>query len=84
MHWYLTPPPNTARIAKPVDDHSVEWIRQGDDNCALLMTWDDTIESAVNKHNSLVNDHRCESKIFLVVTDSKEQTTWLPPIPCPL
>ena len=83
VHWYLTPPPNTARIAKINDDGSIEWIRQGDDHCALLVSWDETIESAVSNHHSLVEDHQCESKIFLVLTDSQEQTEWTPPIPCP-
>ena len=84
VHWFLTPPPNTARIAKINDDLSIEWIRQGDDHCALLVSWNETIESAVSKHNSLLEDHDCESSIFLVLTDSQEQTEWIPPIPCPL
>ena len=84
VHWYLTPPPNTARIATIGDEGSVEWIRQGDDHCALLTSWEETIESAVSNHNSLVRDHHCESTIFLVLTDSQEQTEWIPPIPCPL
>lgn len=82
-HWYLTPPPNTARIAKIEPDHSIEWLRQGDDHCALLITWDQTISSAVVSHDELVFDHQCKANIFLVLTDSQEQTEWTPPIPCP-
>ena len=84
QHWYLTPPPNTARIAKIDTDRSIEWIRQGDDHCALLVSWSQTIDAAVKSHDTLVIEHQCESNIFLILTDSHEDTEWTPPIPCPI
>ena len=46
LHWYMTPPPSTARLAVLNTTGSIEWVRDGDEHCAITLSWENTIQEA--------------------------------------
>lgn len=84
LHWYMTPPPSTARLAILDESGSIEWIRQGDAHCALTVSWKNTIQETAAAHLRLIDEHQCSSNVFLSFSESPStQIEWDPPIPCP-
>ena len=84
LHWYMTPPPSTARIAVFDAKGAISWIRDGDTHCALALSWETTIQEAVDAHYKLTTTHQCEANIFLSIAKSPHhQFEWEPPIACP-
>ena len=65
LHWYMTPPPSTARLAVLNTTGSIEWVRDGDEHCAITLSWENTIQEAADAYHSLIQDHQCTSQVFL-------------------
>ena len=84
IHWYLSPPPTSARMATLENGLNIQWVRDGNDYCSLHTSWDTSIQHLTDAHRILQDKHQCQPPIFLSMSNSsKAPTEWHPPIPCP-
>ena len=84
IHWYVSPPPTSSRMVSLKQDQSLEWIRNGNDHCALQASWQTSIQHLTDTYGTLVDQHQCQPPIFLSISHNpNSESEWNPPIPCP-
>lgn len=83
QHWFLSPPPETTRIAEAVEKSTaLNWVREGDEYCTLTVPWDISIQQLSQHHDTLRKEYSCIAPIFLSINPI--ETVWSSPVPCPI
>ena len=79
-HWVLSPIPRSVRVLQ-YNNETLQIERDGNQHCALVTSWDMTIQSLSETYDQLQTEFQCPSPVFLSIAPQTD--LWTSPVSCP-